>query len=259
MDIEYLQTSSVVLESSLGEPFLIKSRIYNNRLVKARTELSLSASQASDAIGVGYSVLLNYENLKSTPWKRSNEWKSDAQLIAAFYGYSCEELWPEVIDNIKSRVSQIEIGSALVGEIAGTEQLAFANQTRSLVHQVISTLPIKERRALELRFGLADQSNGLTLDQVGASLGRFVCVPRPKNPKEREAQLAKLKADGVEFYTAGSGQLFVRPPAGTGSPISTERVRQLELKAFRFLRHPSRKKVLAQLLDVIPSCYTSED
>ena len=72
---------------------------------------------------------------------------------------------------------------------------------REQMHDILTGLTDRERRVLEMRFGLND-GNSHTLEEVGRRFG-----------------------------------------------VTRERIRQIEAKALRKLRHPSRSKVLKSFLD----------
>jgi RNA polymerase primary sigma factor len=90
----------------------------------------------------------------------------------------------------------IEDRSALPPPDAASHQLL-----KEQIDEVLSTLNIRERRVLQLRFGLED-GRSRTLEEVGREFG-----------------------------------------------VTRERIRQIEAKALRKLRHPSRSKKLKDYLD----------
>jgi RNA polymerase primary sigma factor len=90
----------------------------------------------------------------------------------------------------------IEDASALAPADAASQQLL-----REQVEDVLASLTSRERRVLQLRFGLED-GRSRTLEEVGREFG-----------------------------------------------VTRERIRQIEAKALRKLRHPSRSKKLKDYLD----------
>ena len=74
---------------------------------------------------------------------------------------------------------------------------------REQLEEVLETLTVREKKVLELRFGLED-GRSRTLEEVGQHFG-----------------------------------------------VTRERIRQIEAKALRKLRHPSRSKRVKRLLGII--------
>lgn len=156
------------------KPLRLDLKVRNNRLIKLREQLNLKASQAAEAIGVRYELLLQYESLQQKPFsnmrKHEGELKKAARKIAEFYGVSVEYLWSEDVLAVKNAKSSAEASlTELIGllpeppstpfEIVATSELA------SKLHEALDKLPEKEKLVLAAR------AEGKTHEEIGELLG----------------------------------------------------------------------------------------
>ena len=158
----------------LGRPFRVVAKLRNNRLIKAREELGLTTKQAAEAIGVSYSALITYESLSVSPWsKRGGYWRSSATLIAEYYGYSPDDLWPEVIKMVGTTRIELEVGHpAGKSHLTAPDphEMLEVRQLEERVDEVLGTLKPKQERAIRLRFGIGNDEDH-TLEEVGDAMG----------------------------------------------------------------------------------------
>lgn len=174
---------------SLGRPFRVKARLYNNRLIKAREEMGyVTQVSAALAIGIAQTLLGSYESMSNSPWhEKTATWKVTAQRIADFYGYHPEELWPEVIQKVKQRYMELEIGSrgfALDAshEIDRAELVVTARNA-------LKTLSPREEKVVRDRFGF----NGD--DKERAEIGQDFEISGSRIAQIEAKALRKLRHD----------------------------------------------------------------
>ncbi len=221
----------------LGKPFKIKSRIYNNRLIRAREELRLTCPGAAEAIGISYGSLTEYERLALTPWSNRGGWKASAEKIAAFYGYSCDELWPEIIQSVKSLYSETEVGAALIGASTARLEKSFRKTLAA-----VSALPLRERLVIEKRFGL----NGFqetSLDDVAKGIGyRSQDYFDKADIAKMEKYIERLQKTGKTYDCISRGDGFLVGVIGAKTSRNIPAI--IEQKALRKLRNPRRSAKL---------------
>ena len=147
--------------------FRMKVRLYNNRLIRAREDLGLNQTEAARQIGITNSVLSAYENFGVRNGKRvlgqawgPTGWTPSALMIADFYGYSPEYLWPEEIDSVRKNAMTLELSSADVHVFASGDMEA--RELASRVTEAKKLLSPAHREILEARF--VDEK---TLEELG--------------------------------------------------------------------------------------------
>lgn len=201
--------------------FRVVAKLRNNRLIKAREELGLGCRQAAEQMGISYGLLIGYESLKHEPWSARGGWKDSARTISEWYGFGLDYLWPEVIKKVQATTTTLMLDEPQV-QISLEDAVETHKQLPAATQKVLKTLRPRERYVIEQRLGLKDKhGEGKTLEEVAVLLGK------------RRARKAKK-------------------PIKDAEPYNRERIRQIEAKAFRQLRHPSRSKILKPFIDATP-------
>lgn len=227
----------------------------NNRLKRRRTALGLTQQQMADAIGINKYAWSQYECLSRspliTPWWEKRpyknavtdddrqmfeetegyEWKEDALRIADHFYTAPEELWPKLSRKVvRNRIiREVSAGEmeALLGDHTRLAALppSTVSDNKALsdaVKEALSTLSPREVEVLTRRFGLGGGEEE-DLDATGEDLPTDCVRPGDSMPG---IQRAKVK-----------------------ETVSRERVRQIEAKALRALRHPSRSRLLRPFIE----------
>ena len=191
--------------------FVVVSKIYNNQLRQRREELELSCPKFAEKIGVSYARYLDYETLKSNPYKRSGELTDVALKICEFHGLSADELFPQAIEQLAKRIvthqfdaSEVRMFMASTGAarllVPSPDEFLEDYDLCCTTRKVLATLTPREEKVLRMRFGIGEEKE-------------FTC-----------------KEIGDDFE------------------ITPSRATQIEDKALRKLRHPSRSKKVRQFL-----------
>lgn len=166
----------------LGRPFRVVAVLRNNRLIRAREELGLSSPKAAVAIGVSYGTLNALESLKGSPWnKHMDDWSPSALKIAAYYGYSPEELWPDIIKEVRATKALLEVATPALSLSADASTVN--KELREAVAKRLHQLTPRYQQVLAMRFGF-DGGDGKTIAEVADHL---------KLSRERTRQI-ELKA-----------------------------------------------------------------
>jgi len=185
-------------------------KLRNNRLKERRLALGLSQVKLAKKLHINAGTYGILENLRSSPFqKRNGEWTSTVVKLAAFYKVEPAELFPEIIWGI-------ERSSATKKVDAGDLYLTTSQHTLKLLEPASASTDTERRELKE------------TIMRVLSTLGS----------RERAILTMRYGLDG-NAYTLEE----VAEQVG----VTRERIRQIEAKAFRKLRHPSRSKCLYEL------------
>jgi len=188
--------------------FLVRSRIYNNRLVERREELGMSPRQIAEAIGVSYPLYLDYEAMRKSPVGKHGL-KSSARAICDFHGLSADELFPAAIEELRARVLEHKFDGPLA--LPSPDDFMVEAELSKRVDDALKTLTPREERVVRMRFGLTEDGEELTFSEIGS-----------------------------EFW------------------VLRERARQIEARALRKLRHPSRSRLLRPFVESQDAHHHSE-
>jgi transcriptional regulator with XRE-family HTH domain len=193
-------------------------RIRNNRLLERRQQLGLTQKKLAAAAEVPIHAYGPLECMRLSPIDKSGGWNKYARRLAGFYDVSEEELFPGCVIGVDAPVktvcmdaSDIELlGSQGEGMIYGAlpptpEEAVSLMEEVQSVKGAVASLTDREHACIDARFGLSER------DDWGMTL------------------------DEVAGVVVGED----------GGTITRERVRQIEAKALRKLRHPSRSRKLA--------------
>jgi hypothetical protein len=192
-------------------------RVRNNRILSMMEHYGYdSVPKFSKMIGISYGTVNQYITQKILPTDKFGEWKETAVKIADALKVTPDMLFSEHQKTVRVLRNTAEIA---FNDISAANRLSNNPETlmieggwdlRKKLKESLETLTPKERQVLELRFGL----NG-----------------------NKEHTLEEASEFMVNSYTGEVG-------------ISKDRVRQIEAKAFRKLRHPTRGGALRGFLDL---------
>jgi RNA polymerase sigma factor (sigma-70 family) len=138
------------------------------------------ARVAAEHMAVGYHELLEFVSLKRSPYSASVRYNGEplpiAKRIAVQLGFDVFELFPRHLYALDlTGLQAAEFDSRLVGLDAakslpalglGAEDVVFSGELNQAIEAVLSTLKPRERRIIELRFGIADGQEH-TLEDIG--------------------------------------------------------------------------------------------
>jgi RNA polymerase primary sigma factor len=157
----------------------------------------------------------------------------------------------EVINKVKKVTRELVVE---LGREPSTEEIAKRMQSTAdkvskalnLIQQPISLeAPIGEAGEAQVGDFIEDQSSVSPAERVIHSNARDVAGDVLQTLSPREEKVIRLRfgldADGRERTLEEVGEDF---------NVTRERIRQIEVKALRKLRHPSRARVLKTLLEV---------
>lgn len=208
-------------------------RLRNNRLKERRVALDLPQAQLAKLAGVPHTTINGLECMRILPTRAvitgwtggrvtegkpiygQRAWTSAALKLSEFFNVTPEELFPPVVTKVKTPVVVRKLNEVELVSLAAAPRLALSGGVeRDVEHKllgeqigrVLHTLKEREAEVLRLRFGL-DGRGVHTLEEVGVVLG---------------------KSDDHR------------------SPLSRDRVRQIEAKALRKIRHPGRSRKLKE-------------
>jgi len=156
--------------------FRVESRLRNNRLIAAREALGLSCPQAADAIGVGYSLLVNLEGFKRSAMnKTTGTWTSSALKIADYYKVPPDWLWSEdalAIEN--GRKVTLELDAAEIVALQRTMPMSPMEaiddqEKKGAIQEALQGLTKREFYVVSRLFGL-DGEEEATYRELGDDL-----------------------------------------------------------------------------------------
>jgi hypothetical protein len=81
----------------------------------------MSAKAAAEALGVGYTSLVNLESLRASPVKKDGTWKNWCAELADKLFTPPEELWPEEALQVRASVKTLEMSGEQIFMMMGRE------------------------------------------------------------------------------------------------------------------------------------------
>ncbi|KKN98539.1 hypothetical protein LCGC14_0146500 [marine sediment metagenome] len=195
------------------EEFRLKISLRNNRLIELREDLGLNQVEMAEMIGINGATLNGYECLRDKPsYSAKGIINPVAKKIADFHGVSADWIWPNVVMQIQKNLVEKAIRGDQLQQIAAISEHEFKRLTESPESNIKSDkLPKKIRVTIH------------TLTK----LEQFVINSR-------------MGIDCKQLTLSEIGKKVL---------LSPERVRQIEAKALRKLRHPTRAKTLKKFVD----------
>lgn len=169
----------------------------------------------------------DFVNLKISPLNREGEFYPILYQVAEFLNCAPEDLFSEsqLHMQIESNKRFVEVSEAEMkfmiesgqSEQKLLEEIIEDEQKDKAIESVLDMLTRREQQVIQMRFGLAPYTRSYTLDEVG--------------------EVSSNDLSGKKG-------------------LSRDRIRQIEAKALRKLRHPSRADKLRELFD--PNCVLTE-
>lgn len=156
----------------------------------------------------------------------------------------------EVINKVKSVTRELLVE---MGREPTTEEIAHrmnstvekVNKAINLIQQPISLeAPIGEAGESQVGDFIEDQSTISPAERVITSNARDVAADVLQTLSPREEKVIRLR-----FGLAADGREHTLEEVGEDFKVTRERIRQIEVKALRKLRHPSRARVLKSLVE----------
>lgn len=196
--------------------FELTLKIRNNLIRARRRAMGLSPKQLGVLCGVSYELVLQYEALSTSPVSKKQygastivrSWRPSARKLASFFGVLPEELWPEAVLAIKTTVLTTEV-------------------------EADKLLPAE---SVQLALMPDDIKNPEDL-MVEAEMVTIVQNALLSIPKRERDVIKSIFWDGKTLEEAGKKK-----------KLSRERIRQIEARGLRMLRHPSRSRPVARAL-----------
>ena len=196
---------------SLEKDLRVIVRIKNNYLCKIREHYGLSMEAAAKKCKISYGCWCALENLKRYPYnKRGFEWSESAVKISKAFNMPPEILFPQALEEITNNKAEREMSAASF-----------------LLDSSVETLLLEQ-----------NPETKVTQDSLRRQVQGVLSTLSPREQKVIAMRFG-LDGDGPKTFDE-IGEVF---------NIGRERVRQIEAKAFRMLRHPSRIKQLKVFLD----------
>lgn len=215
----------IVLEDgALTPPLRAVTRLKNNRLIRAREGLGYTLTAAALAIGIHYTHLCAFENLRLSPRNaRWGSWTKKAQKVAEFYDIPPEELWPDEVMSVGPTTFTHEIEVSDLPRLAAPtpEDSFLAEETFAKLRALLDApglLSPRERSVLALRFADADAA----FADVGAALG----ITRERARQIELKALGKLRAALPREGLALGGQVTCPVCAAVVSSLHAHRPRE---------------------------------
>ncbi len=185
----------------LGKPFRVIAKLRNGRLIRAREQLGIMSTRiAAEKIGIKYQTLLSFESLANAPWNtKMKRWKPAALLIAEYYGYHPEELWPDVIKEVRETEAQFDIAHPSV--VISSGDAVAHHELQERVREQLHTLNPKEQLIIERWFGIkGDEETQYEIgDALRISHTRVGQIAEKAIRKLRQPKRAKHLADFAEI------------------------------------------------------------
>lgn len=184
--------------------YRVTVRVRNNNILKLIEGKGVSGTEVAKEIGMAYSTLSRYIQLRESPITAQGTVKQSAQRLCDYFGMMVEEVWSlEQLTPIECNIKEVEFSYQELTRLENISNpiLSLANdQLKEQMDVSLDKLDPREAMVLRLRFGLEGDVH--TTKEIGDMLG-----------------------------------------------ITSTRIGQIEAKALRKLRHPSRSGVLLTFLN----------
>ena len=184
--------------------YRVTVRVRNNNILKLIEGKGISGTEVAKDIGMAYSTLSRYIQLRESPITAQGTVKQSAQRLCDYFGMLVEEVWSlEQLTPIECNIKEVEFSYQELTRLENISDPILSLENDQLKEQMdvsLDKLDPREAMVLRLRFGLEGDVH--TTKEIGDMLG-----------------------------------------------ITSTRIGQIEAKALRKLRHPSRSEVLLTFLD----------
>lgn len=156
-----------------SKPLAVDIRVRNGIMVQAISETGKSIMQIHRETGIALNSVYGLVNMKVSPLNQENEWTKAASVLAAYLGYSPEELFPEntwapLVENKKTLFGNFN--RTQIARRTATASLLYSGDLSSCMEGIMDCLKPQERRIVEKRFGLGGKPPQ-TLDEIGREDG----------------------------------------------------------------------------------------
>lgn len=183
--------------------YRVTVRVRNNNILKLIEGKGISGTEVAKDIGMSYSTISRYIQLRESPIDAKGAVKLSAQRLCDYFGMLVEEVWSlEQLTPIECNSREVEFSYQELTRLESMSDPILSLENDQLKEQMdvsLDKLDPREAMVLRLRFGLEGDVH--TTKEIGDMLG-----------------------------------------------ISSTRIGQIEAKALRKLRHPSRSEVLLTFL-----------
>lgn len=182
--------------------YRVTVRVRNNNILKLIEGKGVSGTEVAKEIGMAYSTLSRYIQLRESPITAQGTVKQSAQRLCDYFGMMVEEVWSlEQLTPIECNIKEVEFSYQELTRLENISNPILSLANDQLKEQMdVSLDKLDPREAMVLRFGLEGDVH--TTKEIGDMLG-----------------------------------------------ITSTRIGQIEAKALRKLRHPSRSGVLLTFLN----------
>jgi len=192
--------------------FRVQIRIKNNLLQQRREELGLTQHEIAKQIPMSYHLYNALECMREKPFNKKSKWREVAIRLAAFFGLLPEDIWPGEVCAVEKTKAERCVDSETMRALVGNCSYNSSQNPERL-------LMAKERK-----------------EAVNEALETLT---------EREQEIIRRRCEESQSYReTGRGMNYY----GNAKDISGSRVMQIEAKAIRKLRHPSRSNKLREVL-----------
>ena len=183
--------------------YRVTVRVRNNNILKLIEGKGISGTEVAKDIGMSYSTISRYIQLRESPITAQGTVKQSAQRLCDYFGMLVEEVWSlEQLTPIECNIKEVEFSYQELTRLENISDPILSLENDQLKEQMdvsLDKLDPREAMVLRLRFGLEGDVH--TTKEIGDMLG-----------------------------------------------ITSTRIGQIEAKALRKLRHPSRSEVLLTFL-----------
>lgn len=188
-------------------------RLRNNRLKVMREARGLSQEALGRRIGMSNAVINRLENLHDAAFNIDSGWRQAAKKLARFFRCQPEDLFPPGI----LRLIESKIPTRMTRTV-DVEELPLLTQRNTP-----SLLPSPEE--------------ALIAEEAAAAVEETIATLTPRQQEVITKRFGLGDRDAMSLREVGRK---------LAQPVQSERVRQIEAKALRCLRHPSRSKRLQE-------------
>lgn len=148
-------------------------RVRNGLIVQAMTETGKTIREIHEATGIGLNTLYGLMNMTTSPQCKSGEWTKPASVLARYFGYSPEDIFPAHTWTPLYANKRTLFGSFTYDRMemkSKSDALMYDEDMNRGLERTLGVLSENERKVIELRFGLAD-GRPMTLDEIGMAFG----------------------------------------------------------------------------------------
>lgn len=186
-----MQEGMVIYEELASKPIKMKIRLYNNIIEQLIKNSGLTIEKIVEQSGVRKGSLYNLKSMKLSPKRETGEYRTSARLLAEYFKVLPEDLFPEVIENIKKNKSELELSEEEVYQISleieghkTPEELVQDTEKKEVLQHAISTLTPRQERIIKMYFyedkTIAEiaTTEGVTTERIRQIINRALRILR---------------------------------------------------------------------------------